>query len=537
MQLRGDGSLGFPKNDYDLETYDDGGRKTAVEILGFPRDSDWVLQGPYSDKSLMRNALACGWSNRIGRWAPRTRFVEAFINANGGKLAMNDYWGVHVFTEKIKGGPDRVDVVKLLGSDVDEPNVTGGYILKKHRLEPGEVGLSTTRTSLCHVEPEEARIKANQKDWIRSWLVEFEGVLYGTDFRDPVNGYAKYIDPGSFVDHHILTELVKNIDGFRLSTFMFKDRGGRLNMGPVCVDNLALGNVNYLDGWNPLSWYWPLLGDGDYPWWRRLFQALDFQQLWIDRWGELRRDLFATGRLLADVDENAAILAEAQVRNFQRWPVLGTYVWPNYHIANTYEEEIEWMKDWIKERVAWIDSQYTAAPDIEPGGGEIHAGGSVTVTITGPAGATVHYSTDGRDPRQPGGGIDAASKEYSAPFALSENAQVVARARSTLGWSAPAAATFIAVTRPFRRGDSNADGATDISDAAAILGYLFLGLKGVPCEQAGDANDDGALDISDAIYVLSFLFLGGEAIEPPVGACGVDPTGHDLPCQSFPGCE
>ena len=90
---------------------------------------------------------------------------------------------------------------------------------------------------------------------------------------------------------------------------------------------------------------------------------------------------------------------------------------------------------------------------------------------------------------------------------------------------------------PFTRGDANADGATDISDAVAILGDLFLGEDRVPCEQAGDANDDGALDISDGIYILSFLFLGGPAIKPPVGACDMDPTGHDLPCSSFPACR
>ena len=89
----------------------------------------------------------------------------------------------------------------------------------------------------------------------------------------------------------------------------------------------------------------------------------------------------------------------------------------------------------------------------------------------------------------------------------------------------------------FVRGDANADRGTDISDAVAILGYLFLGVDQVTCEQAGDANDDGALDITDAVYVLSFLFTGGKAIEPPVGACGVDPTGHRLPCSSFPLCQ
>ena len=71
----------------------------------------------------------------------------------------------------------------------------------------------------------------------------------------------------------------------------------------------------------------------------------------------------------------------------------------------------------------------------------------------------------------------------------------------------------------------------------AIISYLFLGEKKVPCEQAGDANDDGALDISDTVYTLSFLFSGGKPIGPPVGTCGIDPTGHSLPCDSFPVCQ
>jgi ELWxxDGT repeat protein len=91
--------------------------------------------------------------------------------------------------------------------------------------------------------------------------------------------------------------------------------------------------------------------------------------------------------------------------------------------------------------------------------------------------------------------------------------------------------------RLFRRGDSNADGATDISDAVAILGYLFLGEEKVPCEQAGDANDDGALDISDAVYILEFLFLGGQTIEPPVEECGIDPTPDELACLDHPVCQ
>jgi hypothetical protein len=97
-------------------------------------------------------------------------------------------------------------------------------------------------------------------------------------------------------------------------------------------------------------------------------------------------------------------------------------------------------------------------------------------------------------------------------------------------------ATWRPTQNPFIRGDANADGATDISDAVAILAHLFLDGEKLPCEQAGDTNDDGDLDISDAVYVLSFLFLGGTAIEPPAEECGLDPNGHQLTCDSFPAC-
>ncbi len=87
----------------------------------------------------------------------------------------------------------------------------------------------------------------------------------------------------------------------------------------------------------------------------------------------------------------------------------------------------------------------------------------------------------------------------------------------------------------FRRGDSNADGTTDISDAIAVLADLFLGSQKVPCAKTADANDDGAVDISDAIYLLSFLFLGGPALDEP-RSCGPDPTADDLTCESYDPC-
>ncbi|HLU47356.1 MAG TPA: thrombospondin type 3 repeat-containing protein, partial [Planctomycetota bacterium] len=92
----------------------------------------------------------------------------------------------------------------------------------------------------------------------------------------------------------------------------------------------------------------------------------------------------------------------------------------------------------------------------------------------------------------------------------------------------------------FLRGDSNADGALNISDASALLNWLFLGGEPIFCEDAADGNDDGAVDISDAISVLGYLFLGGAAPPAPgANACGEDPTSDDLPPCQYPAsaCE
>ncbi|NQT01829.1 MAG: CotH kinase family protein, partial [Planctomycetes bacterium] len=220
LNIRGKSSAGFAKKQYHFETLDEYNTDKDVSISGFPAESDWVLSAPYSDKSLMRNFLTYKWSNDIGRYAVRTRFIELFLNTNGGGVSMDDYVGVYVLMEKIKLGKDRVNITKLEPSDNAEPQITGGYIIKKDKLDSGDLTFITSRgLRLVHLEPDRTEITQDQMNWIKNYINEFEALLYGPNFTDPIDGYAKYIDVGSFIDTHILVELTKNIDGFRLSTY------------------------------------------------------------------------------------------------------------------------------------------------------------------------------------------------------------------------------------------------------------------------------------------------------------------------------
>ncbi|MBI4602722.1 MAG: CotH kinase family protein [Planctomycetes bacterium] len=88
----------------------------------------------------------------------------------------------------------------------------------------------------------------------------------------------------------------------------------------------------------------------------------------------------------------------------------------------------------------------------------------------------------------------------------------------------------------FLRGDVNADGQVDISDAIRTLGNLFSGDAEIPCLSAADANDSGRVDISDPVSLLEFLFQGGEPPPVPFPDCGEDPTPDDIGCGATVSC-
>ncbi|MHC4332110.1 MAG: CotH kinase family protein, partial [Planctomycetota bacterium] len=204
IDVRGKSSTGFAKKQYHFETWNENNKEKNVSLLGFPAESDWVLQGPYSDKSLMRNYLSYNWSNDLGQYASRTKFIEVFLNSDDGRVSLSDYVGVYILMEKIKRNKNRVDIAALDPADDTEPQITGGYIFKKDKLDSGEPTFNTsTGLTLIYVDPNGFDITEAQKTWLRDHLIEFEAALNGPNSRDPNIGYAKYIDVDSFIDIHI----------------------------------------------------------------------------------------------------------------------------------------------------------------------------------------------------------------------------------------------------------------------------------------------------------------------------------------------
>lgn len=365
IEIRGQSSQMFPMKSYSIELRTAGGASDEKSLFGLPKEADWVLYAPFTDKTLMRNFLAYTISREMGHWASNCRFVELMVNG--------DYKGVYVFMERIKRGSGRVNIAKMSNTDISGDAVTGGYIFSLDKEPNGWVSsfpspLSTNneRRRFSYVYPKPENMVPEQQAYLKSYVDSFENALAGPNFQDPVNGVRKFADLSSFIDYFIVNEISRNVDGYRLSTYMYKDRDSRnrkIIAGPVWDYDLAFRNADYCNGSNPSGWAYqfnsvcPGDGAGLIPfWWNRLMQDTAFSSSLRCRWKSLRSSSISTTRITQLIDSVVNLLGEAQQRHFQRWKILGTYVWPNPQpIANSYAQEITYLKDWLNIRLNWLD--------------------------------------------------------------------------------------------------------------------------------------------------------------------------------------
>ncbi|MEM0962869.1 MAG: CotH kinase family protein [Bacteroidota bacterium] len=378
IEIRGSSSQIYPKKQYRLETQDASGENDNVSLLGMPEENDWILHAPYGDKTLMHNVLAYGLARQMGRYASRTRFVEVVLNGQ--------YEGVYVLMEKIKRDGDRVDISRLRPDEIEGDDLTGGYIFKSDRpsgdaevegwVSPYPSPASDDIPTMYLLdEPDPRDVAPEQLDYIAGVMSAFERVMASGDPDDPDAGYRAYIDLDSFVDFYIVTEVARNADGYRLSTFYHKDKDSDdplIHAGPIWDFNASFGNANFSSA-SRVEGYQVDFSDATTPypvpfWWRRLVDRPSFQEALDARWRELREGPLHTDSLMAQIDANAARLGEAQARNFERWPILGQYVWPNAFVGATYQEEIDYMKDWLTQRLAWLERRVTSAGETETPG-------------------------------------------------------------------------------------------------------------------------------------------------------------------------
>ena len=375
IELRGALSQSFDKKSYGFECRNQENKGKKVSFFGMSEDEDWVLHGPMNDRSLIRNPLAYSLSNQIGKYAAKSQFVELEINGN--------YKGLYLLMEKLKRDSLRINIKKLKKEDVSPEKITGGYVLKIDKTtgnDSDDSNYTDENSFVSHYDykgrpsrkastyflydyPKAKNINLLQRNYIQKYMHDFEQSLLSDNFKDEKMGYRNFIDADSFVDYFILTELFQNHDGYRLSTYLQKDRGKKLQMGPIWDIDIAFGSDNgFCDGMNRHAWVFQYnqYCSGDswlVPfWWKRLITDTYFKEKLLMRWQQLRKTQLSDNQLYSTVEEFNKKITDGNLvtRNFERWDILNEQIVPN-STRGSHEKEITRMKIWLKTHARWID--------------------------------------------------------------------------------------------------------------------------------------------------------------------------------------
>ena len=369
IHVRGRSSRAFDKSSYAIRLQNPDGSNNPQAVMGMAAHHEWILYGPYLDKTLLRNYMWYNIGGEIMDYAPNVRFCEVLLN--GG------YQGVYVMLESITAGDDgaRLDLT------VDaKGNTFSGYLL---RLDLEVVEDEDTLKDINHftsytkrtqheleiIYPGASNLTPEIAAEINQDFSDFEKALYSYDYDDQKYGYPAYIDTESFIDYFLINEFTCNYDAGWLSTYIYKDTSGEYRM---CLWDMNSACDNYQERsmvdpqcfqMQNRLWYFMLMKDKD------------FTDALIDRYRELRKTYFSEEYLDRYIDETVAYLGDAVARNYEVWGYTfepgHDMLLPSERNPRSYEDAIAQLKAFFKSRIAWMDEnidtlrQYSAASKVK----------------------------------------------------------------------------------------------------------------------------------------------------------------------------
>ena len=342
---RGHSSWLWPKKPYKVK-FD-----SKVSLFGKEAAKDWVMLANYSDKSLMRNHVAFTMAKQLSNlsFVPSSELVDVFVNG--------EYQGVYSIGEQLETKDGRVEVD--ISDDVDTGyllEIGGsetGDVLNKDYFHAGKLKFVLIRGPVADVRTKE------QFNYIKDYMTKANEAVVN------LKGYEEYIDIPSLIDWFIHHELVYNLDSsFRRSCYMVKDKGGKLKMGPPWDMDLAFGNFS-----RDNSKYdnWACMGKDEenayvkVTWMNYLLTDPAFNAQLKKRWAEVSGKLYDTA--IKAIDDCAKIIEPSQKENFITWNIMGKKAgYEPSRVANlkTYKEQLDYMKNFLKNRKAWMDKTIKA---------------------------------------------------------------------------------------------------------------------------------------------------------------------------------
>lgn len=362
-----------PKKPYSLRTLAEplaqGGKKQKVSLLGMGKDNNWALLAPYADKSLLRDVLTFELARPWMEFVPRGRHCELIMDGT--------YYGVYILTEVVSKGKHRLNL-RSPGDSMDD--LTGDYLMevdcnddvtyrsKRHPVDTTGKPYTDRYILFQYKSPDHESLSTAQLNYINRRIDAMEDALAMGDYR-------RYIDVTSFIDYQLMMELCHNVDAYRLSGKFYKRRDSvdpRFKM-VIWDTDLAYGNADHRQGWRTDTWVYQnnntLYREKEVYlipfWWYMLNNDPHYTAQLKARWAQYRNTTLNTDRVMATIDSLTSVLTShgAMQRNSQAWPRWGKRVWPNHYIATSHDDEIAWLKQWLTQRIAWMDRQLDYQPD------------------------------------------------------------------------------------------------------------------------------------------------------------------------------
>jgi subtilisin-like proprotein convertase family protein len=364
IEYRGNYSLSLPQKPYSIELIDNLGVAIDSSIFGIPAENDWLLLANYNDKSFARNALPNETFASMGNYGVRSHHVDVVLNG--------EYQGIYLFSEKIKRDSNRVDISKLEPTEILGQDVTGGYIIKVDYWDNSDswqsnfspIGFPGLDIHYVYYYPKPDVIVLEQQTYIQNFMDEFETALYAANFDDPNFGYRRYISVPTFIDYLIINELARNVDGYKKSRFLYKDKDHadgtyrKLKAGPVWDFDWALKDM-WSGAEDGSGFMYPEVDqDVNAPgWYIRLLQDTLFANEVRCRYDDLRRNILSEAYMHNKIDSIAAVVNESQDWHYLTWGHMGAATGTGEVQApsQTYAEEVQRLKDWLTRRVNWLD--------------------------------------------------------------------------------------------------------------------------------------------------------------------------------------
>ena len=409
IKLRGNSSQSFNQKKYTIETRTDDQEKKDVSIFGMPAEHEWVLMCPYNDVSMMRDAFACQLWNEMGHWGPHFKMVEVTLN--------DEYIGVYGFAETItKNRIDEIRPKKVVENgkekkvrEFDPEEI--GYLVRIDKYDASDLYFTSKHQGIrgggqmmggfgfempgmnniiwtCRY-PKQDKISEAQWDYIRQFIHNTENAMLTNGTMEEMQ---KWIDLQSFIDYFIHTELSLNADAYKSSSYFYKTPGkedGRLFAGPVWDYNLAYGCCSFCNAADINAWAFDGCETSPTPAFWKLFATNPWLKSLVDkRYKELRKTVLSDKHILSIVDSYANQLSKVQAKQFDKYPELlkksgttndsqnqnsgfggmfgfgnigltgGMLDWFRSYTVESYDEEIQYLKNWLTQRLKIMDERF-----------------------------------------------------------------------------------------------------------------------------------------------------------------------------------